>query len=796
MVGWDVLRELDRFVCKALRGDFPRAVTEVFCAARLTPLRKVGHAGEGTRPVAAGEVLRRVVGKALMAQPQVRRSLRGLDGQCGVGVAGACVVAPMGLQRVVDAMHEGGSGSWGVLQVDFSNAFNCLRRRDMLDAVRRRCPEALPWMAACYAEHSPLFCGGRVLRSESGLQQGDPCGPAGFAWGLHDVVEALGDSVEWQCWYLDDGTLVGSRPQLLEAFRRLRDMAADRGIEVNVGKCRLWGPAFMVPGGGVVGLAGNGLDGIPVVPYVPGSGLKALGVPVCHPGGDGFAGRVWAERVDGVERLLGLVRLLPQAHVQYTLLRVCLDACRVNDLLRGCALGQAVDEFARLSASLRKVLGDIVGVALMESQWGQATLPIRCGGLGLRDPVEERFAARMSAVVDFVSRGSEEVGLERGVAVLPRDTAACVSRGVEVLGRVSPLEEWSGDVSSMLEAERPLASQRWWSERVAAGRVEVQKGMGTSRDRVRFGCQQRPHAGAWLAAVPSVPKKTLIPNGQFRGLVRWWLGAPLRASGLGQGCPRCGTPMDLLGDHAVCCRFNNITRRHMALQDGLVDVARRADVACRKEAGGGEEERTRPGDVFFPRWDTEGPAAVDVTVRHPLAPSAPVGDLEGLERWRGRQEGEKRAKYGAQCGRLGWRFIPFVVDTFGGISQEGLDCVGRLLKGVVGQKEGWQRRGVEAEVWQALLMGVMREVGRQLTLGVGAEEEEEEAGSVEGESHQPYALGGRGPGRGQPGGGQVQLPTGVVMFPPAGRGGGPPAGLEGGGIARGAGRQPGEPSSP
>ena len=73
---------------------------------------------------------------------------------------------------------------------------------------------------------------------------------------------------------------------------------------------------------------------VPVVPFLPGTGLRTLRIPVCHPDGDGFAEVVWRERLDGVERLLSLVKLLLQAHVQRVLLRVFMNACRVNDLLR------------------------------------------------------------------------------------------------------------------------------------------------------------------------------------------------------------------------------------------------------------------------------------------------------------------------------------------------------------------------------------------------------------------------------------------------------------------------------
>ena len=41
-----------------------------------------------------------------------------------------------------------------------------------------------------------------------------------------------------------------------------------------------------------------------------------------------------------------------------------------------------------------------------------------------------------------------------------------------------------------------------------------------------------------------------------------------------------------------------------------------------------------------------------------------------------------------------------------------------ILKGVLGQFEGPDRRAAEATVWQKLSLGVLREVGKQLVWGL------------------------------------------------------------------------------
>ena len=170
--------------------------------------------------------------------------------------------------------------------------------------------------------------------------------------------------------------------------------------------------------------------------------------------------------------------------------------------------------------------------------------------------------------------------------------------------------------------------------------------------------------------------------------------------------------MDSCGHHLVCCHRNGITRRHGAVQDFVLQLAHRAGFVARREQGGAD--RTRPGDVLISRLDSNGPCAVDITVRHSLALSHPVRAAGDLPNWVARQEADKHAKYDATCRSLGWSFVPFVVDCFGALGKEGRGLMSTLLKMLLAQQEGWERRRTEAEAWQGLSISLMREIGSQL----------------------------------------------------------------------------------
>jgi len=107
-----LLKELDTFIQRALNDPWPGPAALVLCAATLTPLVKSDPNGgpDGTRPIAAGETLRRLVGRVLMRVPCVSRYLRALaPSQCGVGVSGACTLIAMGLQQYVNHLQLHGT---------------------------------------------------------------------------------------------------------------------------------------------------------------------------------------------------------------------------------------------------------------------------------------------------------------------------------------------------------------------------------------------------------------------------------------------------------------------------------------------------------------------------------------------------------------------------------------------------------------------------------------------------------------------------------------------------------------
>ena len=91
--------------------------------------------------------------------------------------------------------------------------------------------------------------------------------------------------------------------------------------------------------------------------------------------------------------------------------------------------------------------------------------------------------------------------------------------------------------------------------------------------------QAGPHAGVWLAAIPTHPATTLPPNLMHLALRRRMrLPLPLtRARCGGDGAPGCGAVVDNLGDHVLACpRTGLLARRGFVLERAWIHVVREA----------------------------------------------------------------------------------------------------------------------------------------------------------------------------------------------------------------------------
>ena len=176
-----------------------------FIACRLVPLDKK----PGVRPVGIGEVLRGIVGKAVMSI--VQRDMVSATAPMQV-----CAGLPGGVEAAVHAVREifENQETEALILVDANNAFNSLNREAALNNIRVVCPELATYAINSYREPARLFISrsDKEILSEEGATQGDNAAMGIYACATVPIImSTLGKKEKKtsttpikQVWYADD----------------------------------------------------------------------------------------------------------------------------------------------------------------------------------------------------------------------------------------------------------------------------------------------------------------------------------------------------------------------------------------------------------------------------------------------------------------------------------------------------------------------------------------------------------------------------------------------------------------
>ena len=200
-----------------------------FTNCRRIPLDK----NPGVRPIGIGEVLRRIVGKAVVTflNPEILDSVGTL--QLSAGQEGGCEAACHAMNEIFAA-----DDCQGVLLVDATNACNSLNRATALLNVRHTCPEFATYLINTYRHPAKLFLpDGRHILSKEGTTQGDNCASGFYSISTMMLIKEL--SVIEQCkqiWYADDGGAGGTLTAVKSWWDKLLELGPAIGYYPNASK--------------------------------------------------------------------------------------------------------------------------------------------------------------------------------------------------------------------------------------------------------------------------------------------------------------------------------------------------------------------------------------------------------------------------------------------------------------------------------------------------------------------------------------------------------------------------------
>ena len=570
-------------------GRAPSCIIPFLCGASLLACQKKDGR---LRPIAIGEVLRRLISKcvARAVQSEAVSFLSPL--QVGVGIPGGCEAIVHSLASLLNDCSIPPESRCTLL-VDFSNAFNSIDRGLMFEEARARIPSMSSWLECCYGSQPVLFLGEHTILSCCGVQQGDPLGPLGFAVALHPIVERIKREVPGlllNSWYLDDGTLCGSPRDICSALAIIEADGPSRGLFLNRSKSHLFVPAE----------ASCDYSVFPSEIPVSNGGFCLLGSPF---GSASFCTSLILKRVEKIQETLNTLKSFQDSQIQFALLRSCLALPNISFALRTCAPQLIKPALVAFDDIMREACSDIVGGPIPEWSWLKASLPSSMGGLGLRQALHHSPAAYIGSWVQCKSLSGGILGHSPPP---PSVFPVCVSDLAETAGRF----EWL----SLQDVDVPL-TQRALSKSVDLALSDaLLNSAPDSRLRALTLSCSIPHAGDWLDAIPSRALGLHFLDREFRVCLQYWLGLPIYSGN--SKCSICHVAADPFGDHHVGCGGNgDRIFRHDSIRDATFSAAQSAALAPRKEFPSLIPGcHNRPADVFLPHWDMGLPTALDVSV--------------------------------------------------------------------------------------------------------------------------------------------------------------------------------------
>ena len=344
------------------------ASLEAYLACRLIPLDK----NPGVRPIGIGEVLRRILGKAILSM--IRDDIQEAAGSLQV-----CAGHESGIEAAVHAMTTvfDDDDTEALLMADASNAFNRLNREACLHNIQHLCPAMSAIVINTYRHPANLIVGGEVIRSREGTTQGDPIAMPLYALGVLPLLRSVATEGTVQAWFADDSSAGGKLVKVRAWWDALTTKGPLYGYHLNPSKSVL----LVKPA--VLGLAQELFRDTGVTIRVDGCRYLGAAIGTAEFLQSYVEGKVQSW-IGQLERLTVIASSQPQAAFSaFTsgLKHKWSFLCRT--------MSNAAPSFGPLESAIRdKLIPAITGRQICEEDRAVLALPCRYGGLGIIDPTQ------------------------------------------------------------------------------------------------------------------------------------------------------------------------------------------------------------------------------------------------------------------------------------------------------------------------------------------------------------------------------------------------------------------------
>ena len=624
-------------LCEAIAALARRICTEpvdptglqAFLSCRLIPLNK----NPGVRPIGVCEVIRRIVGKALLGtiKNDVLKS---------AGPFQLCAGQEAGAEAAIHAMRTvfNEETTDAVLFVDASNAFNNLNRKVALHNIQFVCPQIATALINCYRQSSHLFVGGRILLSDEGTTQGDPLAMAMFALATVPLIRKIAIPGSVQAWFADDSASGGKLTSLRQWWDLLSRNGPNYGYYPNAKK------TFLLVKNAKKAEAGEVFKDTGV--QITTEGRPYLGGPL---GSTEFVENFLEKKVSDWEKEIQLLAKFAVTQPQASF------AALTHGIISRWAYSLRV--ISPSAAELLQPLEDAIRQRLIPSITAQPpvnealrnllALPSRLGGMGIVNPVT------MTATQYDASR---EITQPLVSLILQQN-----DRDLQKAQQVQHLKK------------RQLRLSR--REKLKNTATSVLSELPNSLRQCAIAAQEKG-VSSWLAALPLEQHGFSLSKREFYDALALRYGWPV--CGVPQSCA-CGQPFSV--SHALICRCGGyIGHRHDQLRDLTADllqeVCPNVTVEPLLQPLHGEQLGRSANTQDSARldiratgfWTSAQDAFFDVRVFYPFASSYQNSQLASVYK---QHESKKRLEYGRRVREVErGTFTPLVFTTGGGMAGE------------------------------------------------------------------------------------------------------------------------------
>ena len=186
------------------------------------------------RPIVLQEAITKILNKALNAQ-LLAQITQGDDFQVQhcIGNRNGTTSATLKVQQFINQQ-----GTKYAIAIDFSNAFNTINRRPIVDEMHRlHVKKGIIRYITTYLNRFTLDYEGRTIRTRRGVPQGCPLSMTLFALGTAALLRRAKEKGATTIAYADDIVIMDDdQTRLIETLIDLKNQAAQIGLEINEAK--------------------------------------------------------------------------------------------------------------------------------------------------------------------------------------------------------------------------------------------------------------------------------------------------------------------------------------------------------------------------------------------------------------------------------------------------------------------------------------------------------------------------------------------------------------------------------